>query len=49
MDFVAVGHWVEERCIVVDVHHVHVDGERGREAGSTRILGLNDKYVVLHL
>lgn len=46
---VAVAHGVEEWCVVVEVQDVEVDRQRGREAGTTSVLGLHHEDVVLHL
>ena len=42
VDLLGVAEWIKHRCVVVQVQHVAVDGESGRETGVAVVLRLDD-------
>ena len=49
IELVAVAHRVEERRIVVEIQNIEVDGDGGRKARTSRVLGLHHENVMLDL
>lgn len=48
-NFVGIAHRIEDRCIIVEIQYVAVDGDGGRQTGMTIVLRLNNENVVLNL